>query len=181
VLWAAGALLAAGTVTAAGGTNGRSEGIEGNQGTVWMGMPGVWDGQSSVVGEVLPVRVAEAAQEPVNAPQAEPEPAPVPAPAEAVEPAVTVDGSAEQIICAVWGDLCAKALRVAACESGPDYYAGWSAHVGTFQIYPGHAARFQQHGWDYYVDGDDIYANSVIAYEIFLESGWGPWPYCQYA
>jgi len=120
--------------------------------------------------------------EPVSAPH-EPEPTSLPAPAEAVEPAPApvVLTDAESVICAVWGDLCAKALRVAACESGPDYYAGYSAHVGTFQIYPGHAGRFSARGWDYWTDGDDIYANSVIAYEIFLDSGWQPWPYCGYA
>jgi hypothetical protein len=203
VLWAAGALLAAGTVTVAGGTNGRTTDIRdvGNGvGDSFMGggavacelscetMPGLQPTATATAADTGNASTG-AASEGIDAPQAEPEPAPVPAPAEAVEPAeapavatpapeVEPDGGPEQIICAVWGDLCAKALRVAECESGPDYYAGWSAHVGTFQIYPGHAGRFAAHGWDYWTDGDDIYANSVIAYEIFQESGWGPWPYC---
>jgi hypothetical protein len=86
----------------------------------------------------------------------------------------------EQWICdAGWPD-CAKALRVARCESGPDYYAGIGAHAGTFQIAPLHAGRFALRGWDYWTDGDDYYKNSVVALSIYSESGWRPWPYCGY-
>lgn len=150
-----------------------------------MGVLAVLDAEPAIVGEMPRLRSATPTAAPAPSPSPEPiseplppdapEPPPV-LPLPTVEPVALTD--AEAVICSVWTDLCAKALRVAACESGPDYYAGWSAHVGTFQIYPGHAYRFREHGWDYYVDGDDIYANSVIAYEIFLDSGWQPWPYC---
>ena len=91
------------------------------------------------------------------------------------ESAQEPQGDAEAIICGVWGDLCGKALRVAGCESGPDYYAGYSTFAGTFQIHPAHAARFALRGWDYWIHGDDIYANSVVAFELYQESGWAPW------
>lgn len=69
---------------------------------------------------------------------------------------------------------------MARCESGPDYSAPFDGvHVGPFQIAEKyHAWRFAAHGWDYYADGNDPYKNAVIAFEIWRESGWGPWPYC---
>src|SRR5439155_1763580 len=66
----------------------------------------------------------------------------------AVAPAYPGEGR-ESIICAVFGDQCAKALRVAHCESGSDLSSEWDGnYVGPFQIYPGHAAKFSAHGWD---------------------------------
>jgi len=87
----------------------------------------------------------------------------------------------ERIICSAGWPDCGKALRVARCESGPDYLAGAGTfHVGTWQIAWLHAHRFIRHGWDMATDGLDPYRNSVVAYEIYTESGWGPWPICQY-
>jgi hypothetical protein len=87
------------------------------------------------------------------------------------------------MICAVGFPDCAKALRVALCESGPDYYAPLDGyHVGTFQIaHAYHADKFAAHGWNIFTEGDDIYKNSVVALEILTEAGgyWpGPWPWC---
>ena len=106
----------------------------------------------------------------------EPTPRPVPAPKAAPRPVLT---DVEAAICSVGWPDCQKALRVARCESGPDYYAGYSVHVGTFQISPIHAWRFTALGLDYWRHGDDFYSNSAVAYWIYKDAGgWGPWPYC---
>lgn len=87
---------------------------------------------------------------------------------------------AEAIICGIFPD-CAKALRVARCESGPDYYAGYGVHVGTWQVNLGlHAWRFYEHGYDPYTQADDIHANTLVAWDIYLERGWAAWPWCGY-
>ncbi len=114
------------------------------------------------------------------APTDTPTPAPPPPPTLAPPPPLS---DVEALICSAGWDsvgLCEKALRVAQCESGPDYYAPVSYyHVGTFQIALAyHAGRFAAHGWDIYTDGIDPYKNSVIAFEIWSEQGWEPWPYC---
>ena len=86
----------------------------------------------------------------------------------------------EALICSAGFPDCQKALRVALCESGPDYLAPFDGlHVGTFQISQDHVAKFTAHGWDYYED--DPYRNSVIALEILNSAGgvWtGHWPTC---
>lgn len=88
----------------------------------------------------------------------------------------------EALICSVGFPDCAKALRVARCESGPDYSASFDGlHVGPFQVAELHAPKFTAHGWDYYIDGNDPYRNSVIALEILTAAGgyWPThWPYC---
>lgn len=117
----------------------------------------------------------------VSAPEPEPVVAPEPAPPPLPEPALS---EVEAIICGVFGAYCYDALAVARCESGPDYYAEWNgAHIGTFQLYPGHAPKFTAHGWNYWVDGTGIYANSVVAYQIFVGRGYSwlgtsGWPVC---
>ena len=69
-------------------------------------------------------------------------------------------------------------MRVARCES-TDYYAPFkNGYVGAFQLAAVHAPKFAAHSWDYYVDGDDPYRNSVVALEIFQSRGWAPWPVC---
>ena len=87
------------------------------------------------------------------------------------------------VICSVMPD-CQKALRVALCESGPDYSALFDGlHIGPFQVAEVHAPKFTKRGWDYYIDGDDPYKNSVVALEILNNaSGWWPadWPFCGY-
>ncbi len=123
---------------------------------------------------------------------------PAPPPAQPVVPGVPVGARAVErhspeaddapegraaLICSVGFPDCQKALRVALCESGPDYSAPFDGlHVGPFQIAEAyHADKFTAHGWDYYEDGDDPYRNSVVALEILNNaSGWWPadWPTC---
>lgn len=108
------------------------------------------------------------------------EPSPIPEPEPTAVPLTDIEAA---ICSAGWSSagLCDKALRVARCESGPDYYSeAGTYHVGTFQIAYVHAWRFLAHGWDIYDDGLDPARNSVIAFEIWSESGWGPWPWCGY-
>lgn len=88
------------------------------------------------------------------------------------------EGEIAALVCSYTWD-CAKALRVFRCESGDDLIAGFeSGHAGTAQIAPVHAWRFEQHGWDYWQDGADPVKNIAIAYEIFTEQAWVPWPIC---
>ena len=74
---------------------------------------------------------------------------------------------------------CPWAITTALCESGPDLSAPFDGyHVGAFQIASLHAWRFTARGWDYWQDGDDLYRNSAVAYEIWAEQGATPWPWC---
>ena len=106
-----------------------------------------------------------------------PEPSLAPTPLPTLPPPT---GDRAEVICSVMP--CPKALRVALCESGPDYSAPFDGvHVGPFQISQDHVDKFAAHGWSYYIDGDDAYRNSVIALEILNEASgyWGgPWPTC---
>lgn len=101
----------------------------------------------------------EAAEEPVSEPLAAPEPEPV---------AEYPDTPIEAAICAYPWE-CGIALRVAACESGPDYMAGYngSGHAGTFQVSPIHAWRFAARGLNFWTDATDLGANIDVAYEIY--------------
>lgn len=87
-------------------------------------------------------------------------------------------------ICAVFGPYCADALAVAQCES-TDYYAeGGYYHIGAFQLaFQYHADKFAAHGWDMWAEGNDVYRNATIAYEIFAGRGFSwlgtsGWPVC---
>ena len=121
-----------------------------------------------------------------------PEPTPLPADPpsqpeqEPVVSQATVEaGSAEATICGVWTTVsCSYILRVARCESGSDYYSTREEgyYIGTFQLDPNlHGGRFLAHGWNIWTDGQDIYKNSVVAYELYLDNGMAPWPVCRYA
>lgn len=72
---------------------------------------------------------------------------------------------------------CGVALRVAACESGPDYTAGYNAsgHAGTFQISPIHAWRFSARGLDFWTDAVVLEVNLEVAFEIYQERWWWAW------
>jgi hypothetical protein len=84
--------------------------------------------------------------------------------------------SVEDIVCApeyAWD--CATALAITWCESR-DVPTATSAggHRGIWQLYDGHAWRFERRGWTW----DDAYDQeraTVIAYEIWLVAGWTPW------
>ena len=129
--------------------------------------------------ELREVQRAEAGRE---AEERNGEPVPTPAvqldvasPEATPEPVLT---GAEAIICAYFPE-CEKALRVAVCESGPDYSAPYNGyHIGTWQLYAGHAWRFAERGWNYWADGLDVERNTVIAREVYDERGWQPWGYC---
>lgn len=102
-----------------------------------------------------------------------------------MQPAPPVLEGAEAVICGVFGGYCLDALAVARCESGPDYYAPPAVyHTGTFQLaFRYHAGKFAAYGWDMWATGDDVYRNSVVAYEIFAGRGYSwlgtsGWPVC---
>lgn len=60
-------------------------------------------------------------------------------------------------------------------ESGgrPDVISR-GGHRGLFQLYDGHIWRFERRGWTW-DDAFDSAKNVAIAYELYLEEGWGPW------
>jgi hypothetical protein len=97
------------------------------------------------------------------------EPAPEITPQPALEPV-------EAAICAYPWE-CSIALRVARCESGPDYEAGFNAsgHGGTFQISPIHAWRFAARGLDFWIHAVVLEWNLEVAYEIYTERWWHAW------
>lgn len=141
-------------------------------GSMWGGEPAY---AASAPGDVPYTSVPEPAPE-VEAIVEPVPPEPTPAP-ELTE--------VEATICGVFVGYCADALAVARCESGPDYYAPAAYyHVGTFQLaFRYHADKFALHGWDIWASGDDIYQNSVVAFEIFAGRGFSwlgtsGWPVC---
>lgn len=103
---------------------------------------------------------------PVTAP---PTTAPSPPP---VEYAV---GSLEEMICATFGDQCAKALSVVHCESrfNPGT-VGAAGERGLFQIHPVHIPYLADRGlsWDAMFDPA---SNIAYAHDLYSRSGWGPW------
>jgi hypothetical protein len=126
----------------------------------------------------------EATPEPVSTLAPTPEPyQPPPEPPETPAPIVAVSDP-ELIICGVFGAYCSDALAVARCES-TDYSApGDGYHIGPFQLaFKYHADKFAAHGWNMWLEGNDVYKNSVIAWEIFVGRGYSwigtsGWPVC---
>lgn len=102
----------------------------------------------------------------------EPEPTPEPA----SERQSVVLSEVEAIICG-YGWECGIALRVFACESGPDYIAGYNAsgHAGTAQISPIHAWRFTARGLNFWEHALILEVNLDVAYEIYEERWWYAW------
>lgn len=97
-----------------------------------------------------------------------------PAPAIVYEANTIAPNSIEDMICATFGDQCAKALSVVQCESGfnPGVVGG-AGERGLFQIHPVHAPNLGAYGgWDAMFDPA---ANIAYAYALFSGSGWGPW------
>lgn len=116
-------------------------------------------------------------------PPAEPTPEVVDEPPEPTPEAYPA-GSAPDIIAGVFGPYAADALAVAQCES-TDYYApGGYYHIGAFQLaFRYHAGKFAAHGWDMWAEGNDVYKNATVAYEIFVGRGYSwlgtsGWPVC---
>lgn len=80
-----------------------------------------------------------------------------------------------QVICSVFVDNCAQAVRVAMCESHLNPEArNRSGALGLFQLL-GHGDLFAAHGWDVTVDWDDALKNTVVAHDLWSSSGWSPW------
>jgi hypothetical protein len=136
--------------------------------------------RGSVQPAPVPVGVVELP--PAGEPEAEPDSSKVTD--QAVAPVSDQFTDIAAAICSVWPvELCAKVLRVSACEcrSGVCPFNG---HIGALQIAPLHAWRFTRLGLDYYRDGADPYYNSAVAYWIYKDSlaatgnGWRPWPWC---
>lgn len=145
----------------------------------------LWHGQLAIVGEVPPLRAVE---EPLSVPPVmePPEPTPLPVPRDEPQPFAEIEtlSEVEAIICGVFGAYCYDALAVARCES-LDYYAPFDGvHIGAFQVSARyHADKFPKYGFDYWANGNEPYANSLVAWEIFSARGYtwlgtSGWPNC---
>mgnify|MGYP001576190833 FL=1 len=90
------------------------------------------------------------------------------------EPALT---GAEGVICGVFWDDCGHALRVFACESGPDYIDGnpYDRYAGAAQV------DVYLHSWRFVSDPYNLGENMRVARELYNERGWAPWPVCRWA
>lgn len=123
-----------------------------------------------------PAPTAEPASEPVLDEPPEPTPEPVPELAQVSKLPEEPLGGIEAAICAYPWE-CGIALRVAACESGPDYVAGYngSGHAGTFQVSPIHAWRFAERGLNFWTDALVVEWNIDVAFEIWTERWWWAW------
>lgn len=76
--------------------------------------------------------------------------------------------SVPQIICAVFGQACAKALSVASCESRFSVYARNGQYLGIFQMGEAERARFGG-------SSCDVWDQVRAAYAYYRVAGWGPW------
>ena len=73
--------------------------------------------------------------------------------------------------------------HVAFCESGQQPWKEnneGSGATGLFQTMRIHEWRFKRRGWTW-EDAKDPVKNTIIAYELYRESGWGPWEICQWS
>jgi hypothetical protein len=89
----------------------------------------------------------------------------------------TQNGRTPDLIEKYWGGDDSEALTVAYCESRYDEQARrpGSQYVGAFQIgVRTHAARIRALG---YTEEDllDAGKNTVVAYDLWKDSGWDPW------
>ncbi len=82
----------------------------------------------------------------------------------------------EGVICAYFSDNCEHALRVFACESGPDFIDGnpYDQYVGAAQI------DIYLHGWRFQGEPYELDSNMRVARQLYNERGWAPWPVCGY-
>lgn len=92
-------------------------------------------------------------------------------------PVQAQNGHTPELIEKYWEADDSEALRVAYCESRYDERARrpGSQYVGAFQIgVRTHAARIRRLG---YTEEDmyDAGKNAVVAYDLWKDSGWGPW------
>ena len=88
-------------------------------------------------------------------------------------PVTAADQDIEALICQYDWD-CAKAIRVAFCESTLNPRAENVGQIGLFQIaYRWHSRRVES--------ADALYdpeTNIRIAHQIWREQSWAPWPHC---
>ena len=82
----------------------------------------------------------------------------------------------EAIIVEVFGEAGQSAIAVARCESGlnPGAISRGGGNWGLFQINKVHRGRVEAMGYRW-EDVLDARVNSLVAYSIFQEQGWGPW------
>jgi hypothetical protein len=121
----------------------------------------------AVIATTPPVTAPPVTVPPVTAP-------PVTIPAPPVPVVEFAAGTIQDMICATFGDQCAKALSVVQCESNfnPNVVGG-AGERGLFQIHPVHANNLGAYGgWDAMFDPA---ANIAYAYALYSGSGWGPW------
>lgn len=108
-----------------------------------------------------------------SAPAVKPRPT-VPSP----PPAVGTVSDAEAAVRARFGPAGDKAVAVARCESGLRPHASSGQYRGLFQISTRwHAARVARMGYTL----DQLYdaaVNAHVAWAIWSEQGWRPWPVC---
>ena len=92
------------------------------------------------------------------------------------EPVPALTGP-EGVICAHFPEDCEHALRVFACESGPDYIDGnlYDRYAGAAQV------DTELHGWRFSADPYDLHESMRVARQLYNERGWAPWPVCRYA
>ena len=90
---------------------------------------------------------------------------------DAIAVAALTPDEAAGIICSLDWE-CDRAMRVAYCESRFVAEATNKAgpYIGLFQVWDRHV----EEPWMLY---DPIY-NTQIAYQLWLERGWRPWPVC---
>jgi hypothetical protein len=91
-----------------------------------------------------------------------------------INPRPTSQGRARELICS-YSWPCEQALGVAQCESSMNPRAYSAGNRGWFQIHgPSHAHRVGGTLEALY----DPATNTRVAYEIWREQGWRPWPAC---
>jgi hypothetical protein len=75
-----------------------------------------------------------------------------------------------KVICKVFGDYCAQALRVSRCESGLTVTAHNGQYLGLFQMGSSERATYGHHP-------SSPWVQARAAYRYFVASGrdWSPW------
>jgi hypothetical protein len=193
--------LAARAAVSGGGASGSGSGTDGDATVTELAATDPVEATSAQLGAVVgdaagaAVAVTDAAfplneaspEELVAAPVALVTPAP-PAPAPPTPPTTVAPAppppepsSVEAIIEEIFGAHGPAATRVARCESGlnPGAVSRGGGNWGLFQINKVHRGRVEAMGYRW-EDILDARVNTMVAYSIFSEQGWGPWG-CRHA
>jgi hypothetical protein len=101
---------------------------------------------------------------------------PGPSPTSGPAPAPTGISPEEAVIREVFGPLGAaeKAVSVAICESGMNPGADSGTYKGLFQLGPHLEGTVAFYGGNWF----DPLTNAQVARDLYLQSGWAPWPHC---